>query len=122
MTTAADHRAAERIPHWVRLLLVLGLLYIFLVGVGLLEGGTIRGTDAQSPFRAAVKSGVGLLESALQRIAGDQGLVLVIVLLVLGITLLFTSLRDVTTNMRKGPAGRTRALVQPAAGPAAARS
>ena len=237
MTTAADHRAAERIPQWVRLLLVLGLLYIFLVGVGLLEGGiralgegfearllesvrhplaglfagiaatvlvqsssistativglvgsgtmpvelavpmimganigttitntlaslgsirrpeefrrafaaatmhdffniigvailfplevttgilsriatwlaellgggAIRGTEVESPFRAAVKAGVGLLEGGIQRIAGNEGVVLAAVLLILGITLLFTSLRYVTTNMRKVLAGR----------------
>jgi len=38
-TRALDHRPHERLPQWVRLLLVLGFLYIFLVGVGLLEAG-----------------------------------------------------------------------------------
>jgi hypothetical protein len=35
---AAPPRPRE-VPQWVRLLLVLGFLYVFLVGVGLLEGG-----------------------------------------------------------------------------------
>lgn len=237
MTTATDHRAAERIPQWVRLLLVLGLLYIFLVGIGLLEGGIralgegfedrllasvrnplaglfagiaatvlvqsssittstivglvgsgtmpvelavpmimganigttitntlaslgsirrpeefrrafaaatmhdffniigvailfpleiatgvlrrsatwlaellgrgpIQGAEAESPFREAVKSGVSLVEGWLQALAGEQGAVLAAVLLVVGIALLFASLRYVTTNMRKVLAGR----------------
>ena len=43
------------VPQWVRLLLVLGLLYVFLVGVGLLEGG-IRAFGAG--FEERVLAGV----------------------------------------------------------------
>ena len=39
MTSPATQSFDDRLPQWVRLLVVLGLLYAFLVGVGLLEGG-----------------------------------------------------------------------------------
>jgi solute carrier family 34 (sodium-dependent phosphate cotransporter) len=39
MTIEAAPPRPREVPQWVRLLLVLGFLYVFLVGVGLLEGG-----------------------------------------------------------------------------------
>ncbi|MCJ7781432.1 MAG: hypothetical protein MUQ27_11475, partial [Acidimicrobiia bacterium] len=42
----------RRMPGWARLFLVLGLLYLFLVGVGLLEGGIkgVTGGASESLF------------------------------------------------------------------------
>lgn len=36
---AESHASSDRVPPWLRLLLVFGFLYVFLVGVGLLESG-----------------------------------------------------------------------------------
>jgi sodium-dependent phosphate cotransporter len=73
---------------------------------GLLGRSNVSGSEAQSPFRAAVKAGVGVAEGTMQRVAGEEGALLGVVLLAVGLTLLFLSLRYVTTNMRKVLAGR----------------
>ncbi|MPZ71672.1 MAG: sodium dependent phosphate transporter [Nitriliruptorales bacterium] len=80
---------------------------------GYLGRSGIGGAEAESPFRTAVKAGVGMVEGAVQAVAGVTGPALGVALLVVGVALLFVSLRLVTTNMRKVLAGRVeRAMNQ----------
>ncbi len=63
------------------------------------------GAEADSPIRTAVKAGTGLIERGLDDLAPAGG-ALGVLMLVVGMGLLFASLRFVTTNMRAVMAGR----------------
>jgi solute carrier family 34 (sodium-dependent phosphate cotransporter) len=65
----------------------------------------VGGADADSPIRTAVKAGTGAAERLLAGLVAP-GVGLGVVLLLAGMTLLFASLRFVTTNMRSVMAGR----------------
>jgi solute carrier family 34 (sodium-dependent phosphate cotransporter) len=65
----------------------------------------VTGGEVDSPIRAVVRSAVGLVEAGLT-IVVRPGLPLGVVLLVLGIGLLFLTLRSITVNMRRLLAGR----------------
>lgn len=65
----------------------------------------VSGSEAQSPIRTFVKGGVALVEGAIEGVI-PSGTALGVVLVLVGIALLFLSLRLVTTNMRTVLAGR----------------
>ncbi|MEX1177949.1 MAG: Na/Pi symporter [Nitriliruptor sp.] len=72
---------------------------------GVLSRAGIGGAEGDSPIRTAVNAGTGAVEGLLGRFT-EPGIGLGVIMLVLGIGLLFASLRFVTTNMRAVMAGR----------------
>lgn len=72
---------------------------------GVLSDAGVQGAEADSPVKEAVGAGTGLIESGLGQLVA-AGVGLGVLMLVIGIGLLFASLRLVTTNMRAVLAGR----------------
>ncbi|MEX2562678.1 MAG: Na/Pi symporter, partial [Nitriliruptoraceae bacterium] len=72
---------------------------------GILSNAGVQGAEADSPIKQAVRAGTGLVESVLEVVV-PSGVGLGVLLLVVGMGLLFASLRLVTTNMRAVMAGR----------------
>ncbi|MEX0835396.1 MAG: Na/Pi symporter [Nitriliruptor sp.] len=72
---------------------------------GALSRAGIGGAEADSPIRTAVKAGLAVAEGLLERVV-NPGVGLGVVMLIVGISVLFASLRFVTTNMRAVMAGR----------------
>jgi solute carrier family 34 (sodium-dependent phosphate cotransporter) len=74
------------------------------VGRGLAEAG-VAGGAVDSPIRAVVRSAVRLVESGFMLVV-PEGVALGVVMLLVGIGLLFLTLRWITVNMRQLMAGR----------------
>jgi solute carrier family 34 (sodium-dependent phosphate cotransporter) len=70
-----------------------------------LSDAGLRGGEASSPLKAAVKAPVGLLEDATAAVAGET-VIGGVVLLALGLGAIFLALSSITRNMRELVAGR----------------
>jgi solute carrier family 34 (sodium-dependent phosphate cotransporter) len=97
-------------------LMAVGLLFPLELATGILSrsatrlaeilgGAGIGGAEADSPIRSAVKAGTGRIEHLLELVA-SPGVGLGVIMLLVGMALLFASLRFVTVNMRVVMAGR----------------